>query len=135
MFEVRVEAEFEAGHQRGPEGEELPLHHHVWQVAVRARSEDLDHIGIVVDFRVLRAALDEVLSTLDQRVLEEVDDFSGIAPTAPTVAQWIFENVSARLESVEPGGDVTEPDSQHDFWLDAVEVEADEGLRFEYRPR
>lgn len=135
MFEVRVEAEFEAGHRRGPDGEELPLHHHVWQVAVRARSEDLDHIGIVVDFRVLRAALDEVLSLLDQRALEDIDDFSGIAPTAPTVAQWIFDNLSARLEKPSAAEDATEPDKQHDFWLDAVEVEADEGLRFEYRPR
>lgn len=135
MFEVRVEAEFEAGHRRGPEGEELPLHHHLWQVAVRARSEELDHIGIVVDFRVLRAALDDVLSTLDQRVLEDVDDFSGIAPTAATVAQWIFDNVSARLENATADESSTEPDSQHDFWVDAVEVEADAGTRFEYRPR
>jgi len=135
MFEVRVEAGFEAGHRRGPAGEELPLHHHQWRIAVRARSVDLDHIGIVVDFRVLRAAVDATLEFLDQRVLEDVDDFAEVPPTAPIVAQWIFERLEERLEHVTGGESGTEPDGAHEFWLDAVEVEADPGTRFEYRPR
>jgi 6-pyruvoyltetrahydropterin/6-carboxytetrahydropterin synthase len=134
MFEVRVEAEFEAGHRRDAGGAEAPLHHHQWQVAVRARSRDLDHIGIVVDFRVLRAALDEVLSILDQRVLEDLDAFAGGAPTVPAVARWIFERLGERLPHAGGGDGVTEPDRAHDFWLEAVEVEADAGTRFEYRP-
>lgn len=134
MFEVRVEAEFEAGHHRGPQGEELPLHHHQWQVAVRVRSQDLDHIGIVVDFRVIRSVLDEVLSGLDQRVLEDVDGFADAAPTAPAVVRWIFERLRERLAHVTGGEGGTEADGAHEFWLDAVEVEADTGTRFEYRP-
>lgn len=133
MFEVRVEAEFEAGHRRGPDGSELPLHHHQWQVAVRARSEDLDHIGIVVDFRLLRSALDDVLALLDQRVLEDVEGFAELAPTAPAVARFIFEHLRARLPHATGGENITEPDRSHEFWLDAVEVEADAGERFEYR--
>ena len=133
MFEVRVEAEFEAGHRRGPQGEDLPLHHHQWQVAVRARSQDLDHIGIVVDFRVIRSVLDEVLSALDQRVLEDVDGFGDAAPTAPAVARWIFERLGHRLAQVTGGEGGTEADGAHEFWLEAVEVEADAGTRFEYR--
>lgn len=135
MFEVRVEAEFEAGHRREPGGGEAPLHHHQWQVAVRARSVDLDHIGIVVDFRLLRSALDEVLALLDQRVLEEVEGFAEKAPTAPAVARFIFDRLRERLPHAAGGDNTTEPDRSHEFWLDAVEVEADVGLRFEYRPR
>lgn len=135
MFEVRVEAEFEAGHRRGPQGEDLPLHHHQWRVAVRVRSKDLDHIGIVVDFRVIRSVLDEVLSGLDQRVLEDVDGFTDAAPTAPAVARWIFDRLSERLGHVTGGEEGTEADGAHEFWLDAVEVEADSDTRFEYRPR
>jgi 6-pyruvoyltetrahydropterin/6-carboxytetrahydropterin synthase len=134
MFEVRVEAEFEAGHRRGPQGEELPLHHHQWQVAVRARSADLDHIGLVVDFRVLRSALDEALAELDQRVLEDIEGLDAAHPTAPVVARWIFTRLNERLAGVTGGESGTEADGAHDFWLDAVEVEADPGTRFEYRP-
>ena len=134
MYEVRVEAEFEAGHSRGPDGAELPLHHHAWRVAARARSHDLDHIGLVVDFRVLRGAVDEVIATLDQRVLEDVDGFDEGGPTAPAVAAWIFERLEQRLRTVTGGENGTEPDGAHEFWLAAVEVEADSGTRFEYRP-
>ena len=45
-------------------GEETALHHHQWQIAVHICSEDLDHIGIGVDFRVVRSAVDEVLARL-----------------------------------------------------------------------
>lgn len=138
-FEVRVESSFEAGHRRGPDGEQTPLHHHVWQVAARARSHGLDHIGIVIDFRVLHAALDEVLATLDQRVLEDLEPFAATAPTPPAVAAWIFDQLRDRLagagvaseagEAAKAGeaGDEASP------WLEAVEVEADPGTRFETR--
>ena len=129
-----MESGFEAGHRRGPAGEELPLHHHEWKVAVRVRSEELDHIGIVVDFRLVRAALDEVLAELDQRVLEEVEALGDMEPTAPALAQWIFERLTMPLRHVRSGVEHTEPDRSHDYWLEAVEVEADAGLRFEYRP-
>lgn len=135
MFEVRVEGEFEAGHGRGPGGEELALHHHQWTVAVRARSRALDHIGIVVDFRVVRSALDEVLAQLDQRVLEELDAFADTPPTAPAVGRWIFEQMAQRLQNVSGSADTTEPDRSHAFWIEAVEIEADPGTRFEYRAR
>ncbi len=134
MFEVRVEAEFEAGHYRGPEGEESPLHHHQWQVAARARSDGLDHIGLVIDFRVLRAAIDDVLAQLDQRVLEDTDAFRELAPTAPAVAAWLFARLEERLRAVGGLANGTEPDRGHEYRLHAIEVEADPGTRFEYRP-
>jgi 6-pyruvoyltetrahydropterin/6-carboxytetrahydropterin synthase len=127
LFEVRVESSFEAGHRRGPDGEQAPLHHHVWQVAARARSHGLDHIGIVIDFRILRAALDEVLETLDQRVLEDLDAFADTAPTPPAVAAWIFDQLGKQLAAAGDAGEEAAP------WLEAVEVEADPGTRFETR--
>lgn len=133
MFEVRVESEFEAGHRRGLGGEEAPLHHHQWRVAVRVRSRDLDHIGIVVDFRRVRAALDEVLALLDQRVLEEVEGLADAPPTPAALARWIFARMRERLTDAGAAEEHTEPDTAHEYWLEAVEVEADEGARFEYR--
>ena len=125
-FEVRVETSFEAAHSRGPDGSEVPLHHHQWQVAVRARAEELDHIGLVVDFRILRAAADEVVGELDQRVLEDLPAFADTAPTPATVAEWIFHELGRRRESG--------AGAKASYWLEAVEVEADPGIRFEFLP-
>jgi len=133
LFEVRVESSFEAGHRRGPDGEQTPLHHHVWQVAARARSRGLDHIGIVIDFRILRAALDEVLETLDQRVLEDLEPFAATPPTPPAVAAWIFDQLREHLAAAGEAGKAGEAGEEAAPWLEAVEVEADPGTRFETR--
>ena len=125
MFEVRVETSFEAAHSRDSGGGEAPLHHHEWKVAARARSRELDQIGIVIDFRVLRAAADEVVAGLDQRVLEEVPAFAGTAPTPAAVAEWIFHELEGKLKE-------SQGDRAPAYWLEAVEVEADEGIRFEF---
>ncbi len=127
MFEVRIETTFEAAHSRGPDGAEAPLHHHEWKVAVRARSENLDHIGLVVDFRILRAATDAVVAQLDQRVLEDVDGFSKTVPTPAAVAEWIFGCLTEHFRTA-----TAEAADKHDFRLEAVEVEADPGVRYEY---
>ena len=132
MFEVRVETTFEAGHRRGPDGEELSLHHHEWRVAARARSVDLDHIGLVIDFRVLRAAIDEVVGILDQRVLEDLDALANVDPTAPNIAEWIYAELESRLATATTGASGLEPQEGYRYWLEAVEVEADEGTRFQY---
>jgi 6-pyruvoyltetrahydropterin/6-carboxytetrahydropterin synthase len=133
VFEVRVETVFEAGHRCGPDGEETALHHHEWQVSARARSVDLDHIGLVVDFRLLRAAIDEVVGGLDQRVLEDLEAFTGVATTVPAVAAWIFSALESRLRATAPGA-AADSEREHRYWLEAIEVEADPGTRFEYRP-
>jgi 6-pyruvoyltetrahydropterin/6-carboxytetrahydropterin synthase len=122
MFEVRVETTFEAAHQVGPDGAPLPLHHHSWQVAVRARAEELDSIGLVVDFRQLRAAADEAVALLDQRVIEDVPDFAERPSTPAAVAEWLFRKLEPAVPSPR-------------CWLEAVEVEADPGIRFEYSGR
>ena len=96
-------------------------------MAVRARSEDLDHIGLVVDFRILRAAADEVVAKLDQRVLEDVGGFSKTAPTPAVVAEWIFDRLEEHFQAVS-----AETAAKHDFRLEAVEVSADPGVVYEY---
>lgn len=111
LFEVRVETSFEAAHRSGPAGDEVPLHHHLWSVAVRARASVLDGIGVVLDFRRLRAAADEVVAELDQRVLEDLPPFHEGSATPDEVARWIFGQLEARLP---PGR----------AWLHAVEIDA-----------
>jgi len=113
LVEVRIQTSFEAAHRRGPEGADAPLHHHLWDVAVRARARELDAIGVVVDFRRLRAVTDDVVRELDQRVLEDLPPFHERPATPSEVARWIF----GRLEDRLPAGRA---------WLHAVEVEAGE---------
>lgn len=116
-FEVRVEGAFLASHRIGRDGSAAPLHQHRWRVAVRAGSSRLDAIAIVVDFRRLRADLEQTLEALDGNVLEDHPDFAGLPATEPAVGEWLLSRLRARVVNA-------------DYRVVAVEVECEDGIRW-----
>ena len=66
MYELLISDEFEAAH-RLPEydGKCCRLHGHNWRVEAVIRGLELDQSGLLMDFKVLKAHVAEVLSTLD----------------------------------------------------------------------
>lgn len=104
MFELTVEASFAAAHQL--EGHPSPcgrLHGHNWVVALTVEGEELAPSGMVVDFKVLRGVLQEVVAELDHRYLNELPFFrNGTPPTAENIARYIFLRATEKL-SGQPG--------------------------------
>lgn len=117
LFEVRVEVSFRATHAIGPDGRSAAPHEHHWQVAARARSERLDPIAIVVDFRRLRDDALELVGRLEGTVLEDNPALGEAHPTAPGVAAWLLERLSEGARG-------------QDYRIEAVEVECDAGIRW-----
>ena len=72
----------------------------VWieRASVRAVwvSETLNELGLVMDFRDARRALDEVTSELDHRYLNELGAFSEINPSTEGLARHIHEGLAGR---------------------------------------
>ena len=98
MYEVCVRARFSAAHQiREYGGNCERLHGHNWLVEVAVRSDGLDELGMVIDFRDLKRALKEVLKKLDHRLLNEVEPFDRINPTSENIAEYIFERLCELL--------------------------------------
>lgn len=98
MFELTVRDEFSAAHQlRGYEGACEKLHGHNWRVEVAVRGERLNEIGILLDFKELKAHLREILSELDHRNLNEHPAFLQKNPSSENLARYIFERLSERL--------------------------------------
>lgn len=97
MFELTVKAEFEAAHQiNGYNGKCQRLHGHNWSVEAIVEGRKLDELGMLIDFKVLKAELNKVLDELDHRYLNELPIFSKkINPTAENIAQYVFETLSA----------------------------------------
>ena len=97
MFELTVKAEFEAAHQiNGYNGKCQRLHGHNWSVEAIVEGRVLDELGMLIDFKVLKAELNKVLDELDHRYLNELPIFSKkINPTAENIAQYVFETLSA----------------------------------------
>ncbi len=66
-----------------------PVHGHNWGVTVTVGADKLDQVGFVVDFHELENRLDAILSSWNNRHLNEVDTFSRLNPSAEHVAQAI----------------------------------------------
>ena len=99
MFELTVKAEFEAAHQiNGYQGKCQRLHGHNWSVEAIVEGYGLDELGMLIDFKVLKAELNKVLEELDHRYLNELPIFAESAnknPTAENLARYIFESLSS----------------------------------------
>lgn len=87
-FEISVTAEFAAAHAlRLYDGSLEPLHGHNWRVRVTVRSQELDAIGVVMDFHELERRLGQIIAPLQNRTLNDVAPFAaGLNPSAENVA-------------------------------------------------
>ena len=98
MFTVSVETHFWASHRLTlPAGSKEPLHQHNWMVTADVSSSKLDSMGLVMDFRRLKAMLDSIVAEFDNISLDRIDYFRQNNPSAETVAKYIYEKLELIL--------------------------------------
>jgi len=98
-YELTVRGHFDAAHHLyGYPGECRELHGHTWDVEVTVASDTLDEIGIVYDFKALKADLAAVLDDYDHVLINEVAPFDEISPTAENLARVICERLAATVD-------------------------------------
>ena len=98
MFELIIKTEFAAAHRlRGYKGACENLHGHNWKVDVVLQSERLNDLGMVADFKDVKAALAEILDKFDHTFLNDVEPFKETNPTTENIAQAICEELGERL--------------------------------------
>lgn len=96
MYEIEVKTAFEAAHFiRGYAGKCARLHGHNWEVIAIVRGSDLDELGMLIDFKILKAELKKVLDEFDHRFLNELEPFTTENPTAENLAKKIFKQLAA----------------------------------------
>ena len=101
MYELTVRGKFSAAHAlREYAGDCARMHGHNWSIEIVVRAETLAPDGLAVDFRDLKSALDETLSQLDHRYINEVPPFDKINPSSEHIAKWLFERMSAKLDAL-----------------------------------
>jgi 6-pyruvoyltetrahydropterin/6-carboxytetrahydropterin synthase len=98
-FEVMIERNFSSAHQlRGYKGKCENLHGHNYKIEIYARGNELDNIGLLVDFVELKAAADEVVQYLDHRNINELPPFVELQPSAENLAKYVLERISSRID-------------------------------------
>ena len=103
MYTLRVEGAFEAAHRVvNYPGKCDRLHGHNWVVEATFQGTQLDELGMLIDFKVAKKALAEILEDFDHYYLNDFPPFKdGINPTAENLARIIYERLEARTEVME----------------------------------
>jgi 6-pyruvoyltetrahydropterin/6-carboxytetrahydropterin synthase len=98
MFEVTIEETFAAGHAlRNYHGKCENVHGHNYRCQVTVEGEQLDSVGLLVDFVELKRVVHSVLDRLDHQWLNEFPPFDVLNPSAENIARYIYEEVSKGL--------------------------------------
>lgn len=98
MFELIVETDFAAAHSlRGYQGKCESLHGHNWKVQVVLSAEKLDSLGMVLDFKDVKAAVNEVLEAFDHKNLNDLAYFEEVNPTTENVSRVLYDKLSKKL--------------------------------------
>ena len=104
MFEVSVEEGFSAGHAlRGYRGKCENPHGHNYKVRITLAGEELDSIGLLWDFKDLKAAMNTVIDRLDHQYLNDVEPFKVQNPSAENLAKYFYQETAARLKASTQG--------------------------------
>ena len=99
MFEVTVEQTFAAGHAlREYKGKCENVHGHNYRVQITVEGEELNRIGLLVDFVDLKRAVREVVGILDHQFINDLEPFTSVNPSAENLAKYFYEEVSRRID-------------------------------------
>jgi len=91
---IRTTRRFSAAHQlRLYDGSLEPVHGHNWRVTVSVSAEQLDAIGVVMDFHELERLVDGIVQPMHNRHLNELPAFVDLNPSAENVAGYVAQTL------------------------------------------
>jgi len=98
MFSVTVRDFISSAHfLREYKGKCENMHGHNWQVEVTLEKQGLGPDGMVMDFKILKGYIKEITDELDHKVLNELEAFEDVNPSAENIARHIFKQVQERI--------------------------------------
>jgi 6-pyruvoyltetrahydropterin/6-carboxytetrahydropterin synthase len=98
MYEVTVEDSFAAGHYlREYRGKCENPHGHNYKVRVTLAGKELDRAGLLLDFKDLKEVMKHVIDRLDHQMLNDIDPFRTLNPSAENLSKYFFDETKARL--------------------------------------
>jgi 6-pyruvoyltetrahydropterin/6-carboxytetrahydropterin synthase len=104
MYEVTVEAGFSSGHfLRNYQGKCENPHGHNYKVRITLCGRELDHAGLLLDFKLLKHVLHPVIERIDHQMLNEMEPFTVLNPSAENLAKYFYDQTSEQLATMTQG--------------------------------
>jgi 6-pyruvoyltetrahydropterin/6-carboxytetrahydropterin synthase len=104
MYEVTVEAGFSSGHYlRNYHGRCENPHGHNYKVRVTLIGAELDQTGLLLDFKQLKLVLRPVIDRIDHQMLNDLEPFTVLNPSAENIARYFYDQTSQQLTGMTQG--------------------------------
>jgi 6-pyruvoyltetrahydropterin/6-carboxytetrahydropterin synthase len=104
MFQITVEDTFAAGHYlRNYRGKCENPHGHNYKLRVALCGEALDRAGLLLDFKDLKDVMRAVVDRLDHQMINDLEPFTMLNPSAENLAKYFYDETQARLQSATNG--------------------------------
>ena len=97
VFELGADAFFGARHYLTFGGRQGETHYHSWRVEVLIESDANDEEGTVIGFAEARGALEAKVADYNETLLNNVEPYDRIQPTAENIARVIFQDIGPSL--------------------------------------
>lgn len=107
MYELTVKTNFDAAHRLcGYQGNCANIHGHTWIVEVTVSGEQLNAIGMLIDFKDLKKALKKIIEQLDHQYINDLPQFSPDGevgnPTAENLSSYIYKSLEGKIKQQYP---------------------------------
>ena len=104
MFEVTVQDTFSSGHYlRDYYGKCENPHGHNYRVVVTLIGEQLEPNGLLLDFKLLKRILHPTIEYLDHNMINDLEPFTSVNPSAENLAKYFFDRTSTQLVEMTAG--------------------------------
>jgi 6-pyruvoyltetrahydropterin/6-carboxytetrahydropterin synthase len=104
MFEITVQDSFSSGHYlRDYHGKCENPHGHNYRVLVTLAGEELEANGLLLDFKVLKRVLRPTVDYLDHNMINDLEPFTTVNPSAENLAKYFFDRTAAELREMTNG--------------------------------
>lgn len=100
MYRLLIEDSFAAAHQlRGYMGKCERLHGHNWKVQAEVKANELNDIGLAIDFKDLKTCLRSLLDQVEHHFLNEIPPFDKVNPSSENMAKWLYYQMGNKINS------------------------------------
>lgn len=104
MYEISAKFSISSAHFLcNYEGKCKNLHGHNWSITVFVKGDELDSLGMLVDFNTLKKYFKIIENELDHTCLNELDYFKQRNPTAENISEYIYNRMSELFRGDEIG--------------------------------
>lgn len=99
MYEITTEEHFSAAHHlKNYNGACEKVHGHNWLVRASVQCEELDELGLGIDFKELKHLLNDSIKKLDHSDINIIFEKEERNPSSENIARYIYRELGTKLK-------------------------------------